>query len=56
MEELRRKARLIAGGHVMDPPATIMNMLVVSRETVRFDLTLATLNNWPVKVADIKKA
>ena len=53
MENFRRKARLVAGGHVTEPPATIMYASVVLRETVRIYLTLDALNDLPVKVADI---
>ena len=35
------------------PPATIKSASIVSRETVSIDLTLAALNDLPVKVADI---
>ena len=56
MEDLRRKARLVAGGHETDPPSTITYSSVVSRETVRISLTLAALNDFPVKVADIQNA
>ena len=35
MEDFRQKARLVAGGHMTEAPATIMYASVVSRETVR---------------------
>ena len=53
MEDFRRKARLLTGGHVAEPPATIMYAIVFSRETAMIDLTLAALNDLPVKVAQI---
>ena len=56
MEDFRRKARLVAGGHVTKPPATITYASIVSRETVRIALTLAALNGLEVKVADIQNA
>ena len=56
MEDFRRKARLVAGGHVTDPPSTITYVSVVSRETVRISLTLTDLNYLPVKVADNQNA
>ena len=34
MEDLRRKSRLVAGGHMTDAPATTTFASVVSRETV----------------------
>ena len=56
MEDLWRKDRLVAGGHVTDPPSTITYAIVVLRETVRIDLTLNALNNLPVNVGDIQNA
>ena len=54
MEDLCLKARLIAGGHVIEPPATITYATVVSRKTVRIALTLDALNDLPVKVVYIQ--
>ncbi len=51
MEDFRRKARLVAGGHMTGAPATITYASVVSRETVRLALTIAALNDLEVKVA-----
>ena len=56
MEDLRCKARLVAGGHVTEPPETIIYESVVSRDTVRIALELSALNDLPVKVADIQNA
>ena len=56
MEYLRQKDRLVAGGHMMESPVTISYVSVVSRETVRIALTLAALNDLPVKVADTQNA
>ena len=56
MEDFRRKARLVAGGHTTKVPACITYASVVSRETVRIALTLAALNDLEVKVADIQNA
>ena len=56
MEYFRHKARLVSGGHVMETPATIMYVRVVLRETVIIALTLAYLNDLPVKVVDIQNA
>ena len=47
-EDLRRKSRLVAGGHLTDAPATTTFASVVSRETVRIALTLAGLNDLQV--------
>ena len=54
MKDFRRKARLVVGGHVTEPPATITYVIIVSRETVRIALSLITLNHFPVKVAEIR--
>jgi hypothetical protein len=43
MENFRRKARLVAGGHMTTAPAAITYASVVSRESVRIALTLAAL-------------
>jgi len=56
MEDFRRKARFVAGGHMTDTPATLTYASVVSRETVRIALTLAALNDLEVKTADIESA
>ena len=53
MEDFRRKAMLVAGGHVKEPPSTITYAIIVSRETVRISMTLAALNELLLKVADI---
>jgi hypothetical protein len=55
-EDFRRKARLVAGGHTTEPPATITYASVVSRESVRIALLLAALNDVQVKTADIENA
>eukprot|EP00804_Cyclotella_cryptica_P000627 CCRYP_010008-RA/>CCRYP_010008-RA protein AED:0.46 eAED:0.46 QI:0/-1/0/1/-1/1/1/0/82 len=56
MEDFRRKAWLVSGGHVTDVPPTITYSSVVGRETVRIALTLAALYDLEVKVADIMNA
>ena len=56
MEDFKRKARLVAGGHKTEVPATITYASVVSRETVRIALMLAALNDLQVKVGDILNA
>ena len=56
MEDFRRKARLVAGGHMTEAPATITYASVVSRETVRIALMLAALNDLQVKVGDVLNA
>jgi hypothetical protein len=56
MEDFKRKARLVAGGHTTEAPATITYASVVSRETVRIALMLAALNDLQVKAGDILNA
>ena len=56
MENFQRKARLVAGGHTTETPASITYASVVSRESVRIALTLAALNDLEVKTADIENA
>jgi hypothetical protein len=52
MEDFQQKARLVAGGHRTEAPATITYASVVSHETVRLALTIASLNDLEVKVGD----
>ncbi|KAI2495111.1 Reverse transcriptase (RNA-dependent DNA polymerase) [Fragilaria crotonensis] len=56
MENFQRKARLVAGGHTTETPASITYASVVSRESVRIALTIAALNDLEVKSADIENA
>jgi hypothetical protein len=56
MEDFRRKARFVAGGHTTDTPHAMTYASVVSRESVRIDLTLAALNDLDFKMADIENA
>ena len=56
MEDFRRKARLVVGGHTTKVIACVTYVSVISRETVRIALTLAALNDLEVKVADIQNA
>ncbi|CAJ1959783.1 unnamed protein product [Cylindrotheca closterium] len=54
MEKLRRKCRMVAGGHMTEascPSATYLS--VVSCESVQIALTFAALNAMEVKAADI---
>ena len=55
-EGFRRKARLVAGGHLVDTPPHLTFASVVSRETVRIALTVAALHDLEVKVSDIQNA
>ena len=56
MEDFRQKARLVAGGHITEAPATITYATAVSIETVRIALMITTLNDLVVKLGDILNA
>ena len=56
MEDFRCKARLVAGSHMTEAPATIMYASIVSTETVRISLMIAALNDLEVKSGDILNA
>jgi hypothetical protein len=56
MEDFKRKARLIAGGHMTKAPATITYASVVSRETVCIALLMVALNDLNVKVGEVLNA
>jgi Reverse transcriptase (RNA-dependent DNA polymerase). len=48
-----RKARLVAGGHTTDPPASATYSSVVSRDSVRIAFMMAALNDLEVCAADV---
>jgi hypothetical protein len=54
MEDFRRNARFVAGGHTADTPHAMTYASVVERESVRIELTLADFNDLDVKMADIE--
>jgi hypothetical protein len=56
MENFRRNARLVAGGHTTDTPHSMTYESVVSMESMRVALTLTALNDVDVKIADIENA
>ena len=56
MEDFRRKARLVAGGYMMETPKTLTCTSVVSRETVWITLMVAALNDLEVKTSDMQNA
>jgi hypothetical protein len=58
IEDFRRKARMVAGGHMTGAPTIMTYASVVSHahETIRIALTIAALNNLEVKAADILNA
>jgi hypothetical protein len=56
IEDFRRKACMVAGGHMTGAPTIMTYASVVSRETIRIALTIAALNDLEVKAADILNA
>jgi hypothetical protein len=56
MEDFRRKARFVTGGHTTGTPHAMTYASVVSRDSVRVALTLAALNDLDVKMADMEYA
>ena len=55
-ENFRRKARMVAGGHMTETPATITYSSVVSRDSVRIAFLYAALNDLKVFACDIQNA
>ena len=55
-ENFHRKARLVAGGHTTDAPATLTYSSVISRDSIRIALTIAALNELEVMACDIQNA
>lgn len=56
LDGFKRKARYVAGGHMIDTPPVLTYASVVSRETVRIALTMAALNDLEVFTGDIQNA
>jgi hypothetical protein len=56
MEDFRRKAQFVAGGHTTDAPHVMSYASVVSRESVRIELAMAALNYLDVTMGDIENA
>jgi hypothetical protein len=54
--DFTRKARFVAGGHVTDPPSLITYASVVSRNSVRIALLIASLNSLDILGADAQNA
>jgi Reverse transcriptase (RNA-dependent DNA polymerase) len=54
--DLTRKARLVAGGHQTEVPKESVYSSVVSRDSVRIALTIASLNGLDVLAADVQNA
>ena len=55
-ENFCRKARLVAGGHTTEAPATLSYSSVVSCDSVQIALTVAALNELEVMACDIQNA
>ena len=49
LDGFRHKARLVAGGHMVETPPIMTYTSVVSRDTVRIALTIAALNDLQVR-------
>jgi hypothetical protein len=54
MEDFRRKLRTVTGGHTNYNPHAMTYASVVSRESVRIVVSLAALNDFDVKMAEIE--
>ena len=55
-ENFRRKARIVAGGHMTTLPSSLRYSSVVSRDSVRIALTIAALNGLSNLACDIQNA
>ena len=55
-ENFRRKARLVAGGHMTDTPNALTYSSVVCRDSVRIALTIGALNDLSVMACNIQNA
>ena len=55
-ENFRRKARLVADGHMTKTPTSMTYSSVVSRDSIRICLLLAAHNDLDIRCADIKNA
>ena len=56
LDGFRRKARLVAGGRMVETPPIMTYASVVSQDTVRIALTIAALNDLQVKASDVQNA
>jgi hypothetical protein len=54
--DFTHKVRYVAGGHMANPPATLMYSSVVSRDSMRIALLIAVLNNVKLFATDIGNA
>ena len=54
--DLRRKARLVAGGHQTELPAESVYSSIISQDSVRLAFLLAALNDMDVLAVDVQNA
>jgi hypothetical protein len=54
--DFTRKARLVAGGHLTDPPSCLTYISVVSIESNRIAFLIAAINGYDVIAADVQNA
>jgi hypothetical protein len=54
--DFTRKARLVAGGHLTDPPCYLTYISVVPRESVRIAFPIAAINVYDVIAEDVQNA
>ena len=55
-ENVRRKARLVGGGHTTTAPSSITFSSVLSRDSVRTAFTITALNELDILACDIHNA
>ena len=53
-ENFRRKARMVAGGHMTESPSSLTYSSVVSRYSFMIILTMAALNGLSILASDIQ--
>ena len=53
-KNVRRKKRIVAGGHAIETPTLCTYSSIVSRDSVRIALTIATLNDLKVLSIDMQ--
>jgi Reverse transcriptase (RNA-dependent DNA polymerase) len=54
--DFTQKARYVAGGNTMEPPAEVTYSSVVSRESIRIGFLIAALNDLEICAADVTNA
>ena len=55
-ENFRRKARMLAGGHMTESPSSLTQSFVISRDSIRVTITIAALNGLSTWSCDIRNA